>query len=255
MNRPAPVTGTDVLAWSRSLPGDRGRVWRALTARRGGVSASSLAGLNLGEHVGDDPSAVSANRATVAAAVGVAADHLLVARQVHGGEVVVVDGPWPGPAPEADALVTSEPDLALAVLVADCVPVMLVAPDSGVVAVAHAGRRGMDVGVVPAALDAMAALGAGPVHATLGPSVCARCYEVPAAMRDDVAGRHPAAAAVSRDRTPSLDVAAGVLAQLRGRCAEVDQVPGCTVEDEALFSHRRDPGSGRFAGMVWREAP
>lgn len=251
------MTQPGVLAWSRSLPGERGRVWRALTARPGGVSRGSHAGLNLGDHVGDDPAAVAANRATVAAAAGVAADHLVVARQVHGAGVAVVDGPWPGPAPEADALVTTAPGLALAVLVADCVPVLLVAPRSGVVAVAHAGRRGMDVGVVPAVLAAMVELDAGPVHATLGPSVCARCYEVPAAMREDVASRHPVSASVSGVGTPSLDVPAGVLAQLAGcaSVASVEVVPGCTVEDEDLFSHRRDPGAGRFAGLVWREAP
>ena len=240
-----------MLNWSVALDGPRGRVARAVTGRGGGVSAGPFATLNLGDHVGDDPAAVAANRATLAACVGVPAERLLVARQVHGTTVAVVDRPWPGPPPEADALVTSRPGLALAVLVADCVPVLLVAPGEGVVAVAHAGRRGMADGVVPSTVAAMRTLGATDLFATVGPSICARCYEVPLEMRDAVAARQPVAASVSRHGRPSLDVAAGVLEQLRGTCADVAQLPGCTAEDAGYYSFRRDGLTGRFAGLAW----
>jgi hypothetical protein len=243
----------EVLTWSRAVDGPHGRLVRAVTGRRGGRSVAAYARLNLGDHVGDDPAAVAANRAVLATHLGVAADRLVLARQVHGTTVSVVEGPWAQGPPDADALVTREPGLVLAVLVADCVPVMLVAPAEGVVAVAHAGRRGMADGVVPATLAAMRRLGATEVHATLGPSICPRCYEVPLAMRDEVAARNPVAASVSRSGSPSIDVAAGVLEQLRTSCSDVEQLPGCTAEDDSWYSYRRDGATGRFAGLAWLE--
>jgi YfiH family protein len=242
-----------MLIWSERVPGPHGAVLRGLTGRSGGVSAGPYATLNLGDHVGDDPAAVRANRAVLAKQLGLRPDRVVVARQVHGAHVEHVSGPWPGQAPEADALVTTEPGLAVAVLVADCVPVMLVAPAEGIVAVAHAGRQGMAAGVVPAVLAAMTGLGATEVLATVGPSVCARCYEVPAAMRDAVAGRSPVSASVSRHGRPSIDVAAGVLDQLASAGVAVDLLPGCTLEDPGYYSYRRDGATGRFAGLAWRE--
>jgi YfiH family protein len=242
-----------MLIWSERVPGPHGAVLRGLTGRSGGVSAGPYATLNLGEHVGDEPAAVRANRAAVAKQLGLAPDRLLVARQVHGAQVEHVTGAWSGPAPEADALVTAEPGLAVAVLVADCVPVMLVAPAEGVVAVAHAGRRGMAGGVVPAVLAAMADLGATEVLATVGPSVCARCYEVPGEMREAVAAASSVSASVSRHGRPSIDVAAGVLEQLASAGVAVDLLPGCTVEDPGYYSYRGDGTTGRFAGLAWRE--
>jgi YfiH family protein len=244
-----------VLVWQERVDGPRGAVVRALTGRDGGASVDPYRGLNLGDHVGDSAAAVAANRAAVASAAGVEPDHLLVARQVHGRTVAVAAGPWGGPPPEADALVTATPGLVLAVLVADCVPVMLVAPAEGVVAVAHAGRRGMVEGVVDAALAAMRGLGATRVLATVGPSVCARCYEVPPDLRDEVAAREPVAASVTRTGTPSVDVAAGVLEQLARAGVAVTQVGGCTAEDPGLYSYRRAGVTGRFAGLVWLQRP
>jgi polyphenol oxidase len=243
-----------VLTWSRTVDGPRGRLVRAVTGRAGGTSTGRYAGLNLGDHVGDDAASVAANRAALADHLGLAVERLVVARQVHGTTVAAVDGPWTEGPVAADGLVTRQPGLALAVLVADCVPVMLVAPDEGVVGVAHAGRRGMDGGVVPATLRAMRELGAARVVATVGPSICARCYEVPLEMRDQVAARHPVGASVTRHGTAAIDVAAGVLEQLRGRCLDIEQLPGCTAEHEAYYSYRRDGVTGRFAGLTWIEA-
>ncbi len=170
---------------------------------------------------------------------------------MHGTDVVEVTGPWPDGPPHADALVTRERRLALGVLVADCTPVLLAAPAEGVVGVAHAGRKGMAEGVVAALVSAMRDLGARTLIGRVGPSVCPRCYEVPEALREEVAARVPVARSVTRVGTPSLDVAGGVLEQLAPECWDVEQLPGCTVERPDLFSYRRDGTTGRSAGLVW----
>lgn len=245
---------------SRPVPAEDPFVWRAagegvhwgFTGRGGGVSTGAYASLNLGGHVGDDPKAVAANRAVLAGAVGLAPGRVRYMEQCHGPDVAVVDG---GPdevsvVPRADALVTSTPGVAVAVLVADCVPVLLADPSAGVVAAVHAGRAGMVAGVVPRALAVMADHGARQVVAAVGPSVCSRCYEVPEDMRAAAAAVRPESMAVSWTGTPAIDVAAGVVAQLRGQGVPLTWVPGCTRESPELFSHRRDGRTGRFAGVV-----
>lgn len=227
---------------------------RVVTDRRGGRSVSPYDSFNLGDHVGDDPTAVAANRARVARELGVAEDRLVWMNQVHGTGVAVVERPPGGPVPATDALVTSTPGLVLAVLVADCVPILLADHDTGVVAAVHAGREGVRQGVLPAALSAMASLGARARHVTalLGPAVCGACYEVPEAMQVEVARVAPAAAVPTRTGSAGLDLRAG-LAELLTRAGvrEVVHDPRCTVEDPNLFSHRRDGVTGRQAGLVW----
>ncbi|MFC6153279.1 polyphenol oxidase family protein [Nocardioides yefusunii] len=175
-------------------------------------------------------------------------------RQVHGigvHEVRLVDG-RPTEVPEADALVTTERGVALMTRSADCVPVLLADVTNGVIGALHAGRVGFDDGVVPAAVEAMRELGAEEITAWLGPAACGRCYEVPAEMRADVAGRHPAAWTETRVGTPALDVVGGVREQLVDEDVDVLDLPICTMEDERTFSHRRQQGAaGRAAGLVW----
>jgi YfiH family protein len=227
---------------------------RVVTDRRGGRSASPYDSFNLGDHVGDDPAAVAANRERGARELDVPADRLVWMSQVHGAGVAVVDGPQDGPLPDTDAVVTATPGLVLCVLVADCVPVLLADPVAGVVAAVHAGREGVRRGVVPATLSAMARLGARARHvsALLGPAVCGSCYEVPQPMQAELARVVPAAAVSTRRGTPGLDLRAG-LAELLTRAGipEVVHDPRCTVEDPNLFSHRRDGVTGRQAGLVW----
>jgi YfiH family protein len=227
---------------------------RVVTDRRGGRSVPPYDTFNLGDHVGDRPDDVAANRARVARELRVAEDRLVWMAQVHGTGVAVVDGPQDGPVPATDALVTSTRGLVLAVLAADCVPILLADHEKGVVAAVHAGREGVRRGVLPAALSAMASLGAKARHVTalLGPAVCGACYEVPAAMQAEVARVAPAAAVTTRAGTPGLDLRAG-LADLLARAGVRDVVhdPRCTVEDPLLFSHRRDGVTGRQAGLVW----
>ncbi|MGI5449309.1 peptidoglycan editing factor PgeF [Streptomyces sp. CA-243310] len=229
----------------------------AFTDRWGGVSAVPYEELNLGGAVGDDPAAVRANRATAANSLGLAPELVIWMNQVHGRDVAVVDGPWDAEReaiPSVDAVVTARRGLALAVLTADCVPVLLADPVAGIAGAAHAGRPGLVAGVVPAAVEAMVALGADPgrLVARTGPAVCGRCYEVPAEMRDAVAEVVPAAWAETSWGTPAVDVVAGVHAQLaRAGVANADRSPVCTLESRDHFSYRRDRVTGRLAGYVW----
>jgi YfiH family protein len=243
-----------VFHWREQSPvvtstGGLGVDW-GFTSSRGGSSVGDYASLNLGGHVGDDPSAVESNRRQVANALDVQRDHLLFMSQCHGSEIAVVDGPWRGEAAAVDGVVTTSTDLALAVLVADCTPVLMVDRAAGVAAAVHAGRPGMMHGVVGRAVDAMTDLGARSISAVVGPSVCGRCYEVPEPLRAQAALVSPVAATVSWQGTPAIDVAAAVVDQLRARSVAVQWIRGCTRESEALFSYRRRHRTGRFAGVV-----
>ncbi|MEU7554575.1 peptidoglycan editing factor PgeF [Streptomyces sp. NPDC044571] len=228
----------------------------AFTDRWGGVSAVPYEELNLGGAVGDDPAAVRANRAIAAKALGIDPDQVVWMNQVHGKDVAVVSGPWGSDAeiPPVDAVVTARRGLALAVLTADCTPVLLADPVAGVAAAAHAGRPGLVAGVVPAAVAAMVSLGAEPerITARTGPAVCGRCYEVPAQMRDAVAEVVPAARAETSWGTPSVDVVAGVHAQLaEAGVVNRHRSAVCTLESRDHYSYRRDRVTGRLAGYVW----
>jgi YfiH family protein len=227
----------------------RGPVDLAFTDRFGGVSAVPFDSLNLALEGGDDPDATAANLARVLAdfAPGAA---LADMRQVHGATVVTVDGS--GVRPDADGLVTTRPDVVLLVRVADCVPVLLADPDAGVLGVAHAGRPGLAAGVVPATVARMRELGAAEVTAWVGPHVCGGCYEVPEAMREEVGAVVPAAVATTTWGTPSLDIGAGVRAQLADAGVAVVDLARCTRESADLYSYRRDgAGAGRLGGLVW----
>ncbi|HET9612289.1 MAG TPA: polyphenol oxidase family protein [Acidimicrobiales bacterium] len=158
-----------------------------VTGRDGGVSTGPYASLNLALHVGDDPDLVIENRRRAAAALGLALDDMVFCRQTHGRDVTVVgeadrgrgtvslDDAVPG-----DAVVTATPGLGLAVMVADCVPLVLYHPAGHVVAAVHAGWRGTVVRVAAAAVEAMIALGADPagVLAGIGPAIVADRYQV-----------------------------------------------------------------------------
>ncbi|WP_100525272.1 peptidoglycan editing factor PgeF [Mycobacteroides abscessus] len=230
------------------------RVRRVTTTRRGGVSRAPFDSFNLGDHVGDDPGAVAANRSRLAAALGVPDDHLIWMQQVHGDHVHLVEGSGTSTIPETDALVTTEPGIALAVLTADCVPVLFADAAAGVVAGAHAGRVGAKLGIVPRTIDAMVAAGAQVerISAFLGPAVSGRHYEVPADMAADVEQSLPGSRTTTSAGTPGLDLRAGIARQLSGlgvRAIDID--PRCTVEDPDLFSYRREPRTGRLASVIW----
>jgi polyphenol oxidase len=176
--------------------------------------------------------------------------------QVHGDRVEVVDGPRDSPVADTDALVTSTPRLALAVVSADCVPVLLADARAGVIGAVHAGRVGARVGVVTRAVEAMVAAGAHEpdISALLGPAVSGRNYEVPAAMADEVEAALPGSRATTASGTPGLDLRAGIACQLKTLgVTAIDVDPRCTVDDVNLFSHRRGAPTGRLASVVWIE--
>ncbi|WP_199433330.1 peptidoglycan editing factor PgeF [Qaidamihabitans albus] len=232
------------------------RIRRVVTTRAGGESRPPFDSFNLGGHVGDDPAAVAANRRRMAAELGLREDRFAWMEQVHGRTVTIVDGTERRPAEATDALVTARPGVALVVLVADCVPVLLGDPEAGVVAAVHAGRVGVRVGVVPAALEAMRSVGAQPhrVDALLGPAICGQCYEVPRDMADDVEAHVPGTACRTHKGTPGLDLRAGLWRQLADSgVGRIGTDPRCTAEDENLFSHRRQRPTGRLAAVTWIE--
>lgn len=222
------------------------------TSRAGGASSSPYDSFNLGDHVGDDPDAVAANRERLARILGL--DDIVWMEQIHSRTVTVVEGPQDGPVEATDALVTTERGLALGVLVADCVPVLLADHVHGVVAAVHAGRMGVRNGIVPRTVEKMVALGAEPgaVQAVLGPAASGRHYEVPAEMAADVEKHLPGSRTRTEQGTVGLDIRAGLVRQLMGLgVTNIEADPRCTIEDEDFFSYRREGTTGRQAGLVW----
>ncbi|MFC7447056.1 peptidoglycan editing factor PgeF [Rhodococcus daqingensis] len=233
------------------------RVRRVVTSRAGGVSAPPYDTFNLGDHVGDDPAAVAANRRRLADGIGLPFERLVWMEQIHSRNVTVVDGPVAGVVEATDALVTDVPDLALVTLSADCVPLLLSDDQAGVIAAVHAGRVGARIGIVPRVLDAMVAKGAAVerIGAFLGPAASGRQYEVPAAMRADVEKHLPGSATTTVRGTPGIDLRAGLRRQLlQAGVSGVAEDPRCTIEDRTLFSHRRGAPTGRLAGVIWMES-
>lgn len=232
------------------------RIRRVTTTRAGGVSAPPFDTFNLGDHVGDDPAAVAANRERLASSIGLPGDHVVWMNQVHGDHVEIVDGPRDGAFDDTDALVTATPRLALAVITADCVPVLMSDARAGVIGAAHAGRVGAATGIALRTLEAMVAAGARveDVSVLLGPAVSGPNYEVPEEMAADVEARLPGSRTTSSRGTPALDLRAGLARQLaEAGVRAIDIDPRCTVEDETLFSHRRNAPTGRLASLVWMQ--
>jgi hypothetical protein len=223
-----------------------------ITTRIGGVSRGPYAGLNLGDHVGDDPTAVARNRARLAA-------HLpgspLWLRQVHG--TAVADASHERAGCEADASFTREPGQVLAALTADCLPVLLAEETGSAVAIAHAGWRGLAAGVIERVI---AALGTEPrrLVAYLGPAIGPRAFEVGGDVRDAFLTEDSDAASAFVPTSPGK-WSANLYALARQRLQRVGttRVYGgayCTASDPArFFSHRRDRVTGRMASLLWFE--
>jgi YfiH family protein len=223
--------------------------WRAEIRPGLSVAFTDADAGNLALHVGDDPDEVGRRRRDLERAIGVAPEGLRFMNQVHGNAVAVMDQGTA--APEADAMVSR--GVPLAVMVADCIPVLLAgdAPEGPVVAAVHAGRPGIANGVIPAAVDRMKSLGAGGIRAWLGPSICGNCYEVPAALQAEVTAAVPASLSTTTWGTPGLDLPAGARSQLEQAGVTVEYSGPCTLETPSLFSYRRNKHTGRFAGLVW----
>ncbi len=225
-----------------------GPVRGVATSRLGGVSEPPFDSLNLGDAGGDDPAAVAANRGRLAAALPAAPRWL---RQVHGTGVIHLDQWRPGI--EADAAWTDRPGQVVAILTADCLPVLLADRDGRCVAAAHAGWRGLAAGVLEATVAALP-VPPGELQAWIGPRIGAAAYEVDAPVRDAFPDDSHAFAP-TRPGHWRADLSAIAIRRLRAiGVAEARDVGRCTAaEPERFFSHRRDGRSGRQATLAWIE--
>jgi YfiH family protein len=214
-------------------------------SRHGGNSTASFDSLNLGSNVGDAAEHVALNLAIAQEIV--CAQAITAMNAEHGNTVRVVSEP--GIALPGDGLITKQKGLALVALAADCVPFGLVDPVNGVIAVGHAGWRGVLANVMQALLDEFVASGAqlSQTQAIIGPSICAKCYEVPAERVKQFRDVRPEAIA-SPNR---LDLTAGVESVLATQVTQIHKISGCTFESSELFSYRRAAGepTGR-GGLV-----
>jgi len=211
--------------------------------RRGGVSTGIYAGLNCGRGSNDDQSDVEANRALVADHLGVAQDHLLSVWQCHSAKVVTVREPFSGNPPEVDAMVTNTPGIALSAMAADCAPVLFADASAGVIGAAHSGWKGALGGVLDATVNAMQALGATAIKATVGPCISQKAYEVGPEFFEQFMDEAPGAdryfAGGAGDRM-QFDLPGFVLGRLREAGVEAEWTGHCTYADASRFySYRR----------------
>jgi YfiH family protein len=225
-----------------------------LTTRQGGVSQGGYSSFNLGNHVGDDPVAVSTNRARVGNLVGkpVWLDQVHGIRAIDVARFVSVDQP-----PQADAAFSREPGAACVVMTADCLPVLFCNESGSVVAAAHAGWRGLLAGVLEETIRAMAVPG-NAVMAYLGPAIGPQAFEVGDEVRSAYLAENSAAAAAFKPTAPGKWLAdIYLLARQRLVGQGVQRIFGgsfCTASDpERFFSYRRDGQTGRMAAMIWLE--
>ena len=211
--------------------------------RHGGVSRPPYDSLNLAARVGDDHAAVMENRARVARAVAFRAERLVLARQVHGAELIEVASEASGVIGEADGLVVRGPGPVAGILTADCAPVVVAGEDG--IALLHAGWRGLVAGVIQRGVEALARA----ARAWIGPSIRSCCYQVgPDVVEAFEAAGLPVAA---EDRVDPADAARAAL-QAAG-VASVASTDECTACSPRYFSYRRDGVTGRqgaFAGYV-----
>ena len=214
------------------------------TNRHGGVSQGVYSSLNLGDHVGDDVANVLRNREAVSAIHG----PVQFMSQVHGNRIAIIEE-ITDEAPVADALVTGIPGITLAVMVADCIPLLLTSIE--VVAAVHVGRRGLINSVASKTIELMREMGAQDISATIGPAICGKCYEVSAEIHQEVVSNFPNADSRTNSGSLALDLPKALFTVLHGAGIAVDaSYSACTVEDADLFSYRRDGVTGRQAGLV-----
>ena len=215
------------------------------TDRLGGNSSGEYASLNLGDHVGDIPEVVTSNRALISAKFG----PTQYMSQVHGNRVAIIEEVTEE-FPTADALVTGIPGITLAVMVADCIPLLL--QSKGAVAAVHVGRKGLINRVAEKAIDVMREISDEQISAIIGPAICGKCYEVSPEIFSEVTASHPESASRTTANTPSLDLVTALISDLRKLgIAEIDNQSRCTLEHKDLYSYRRDGATGRQVGLVW----
>lgn len=213
------------------------------TNRHGGFSHGDFSSWNLASHVGDDPADVERNREKLRERVG----DFAVMSQVHGDTVLMIDQ-IPAQVQVADALITANSEIALVVLVADCIPLLL--RSEKLVAAVHVGRAGLLNSIAVKTVAMMSALGATQIMGSIGPAICGKCYEVPQELHDEVIAMHPLARSTTRSGTPALDLPKALIAALAEVDVPVGVSAGCTLEDQNSFSYRRNQITGRQAGVI-----
>jgi hypothetical protein len=215
------------------------------SSRHGGASQGSYASLNLGNHVGDDSALVQSNRLALQNALSL--KHLVFMNQTHSADIVEIpDEIKAGSSPNADALMTNHKGIGLAVMVADCVPLLLASPSW--VAAVHVGRVGLLSGIVEKTLARFREANSPVTEAWIGPHICSDCYEVSSEMYEDVTQQRNA---LATDATRHcLNLRAGVVEILENHSVAITDLGICTVESKDHFSYRRDGVTGRFAGVI-----
>ncbi len=213
------------------------------TNRTGGVSHGAFASLNLGTHVGDELDLVLENRRILSDEVG----PIQYMNQVHGDRIAVIEVVT-DEAPTADALVTGIPGVTLAVMVADCIPLLLTSKES--VAAVHVGRRGLVNEITRKTLQVMREMGASKISGIVGPSICGTCYEVSEGIYNEVIASHPTAQSRTKSGTQALDLPAALMQVLLEEGVEIVDQFECTFESDKYFSYRRDGVTGRQVGVI-----
>lgn len=223
-----------------------GPVQHGFFTRKGGASSGVFSGLNCGHGSTDQTDIVNINRDRAAQALGVDLPHLVTVHQIHSANVVTVDGPLTGAAPRADGMVSATPGLALAILTADCQPVLFSDAKSGVIGAAHAGWKGALYGVIEATIDAMEALGARreDINAAIGPTISQKSYEVGQEFLERFIDEDPAYSrffSSGKNGKVHFDLPAFGLFRLReAGVAEAEWTRHCTYSDaERFYSYRR----------------
>ena len=219
--------------------------------RRGGASSGVFQGLNCGFGSSDQADSVAVNRTRVAKAMNLAPEALATVHQVHSADVAVMDKAHAAPLPRADAMVTRTPGLALAILTADCQPVLFSDPEAGVIGAAHAGWKGALDGVLEATVTAMVALGATPsrIRAVIGPTISQRAYEVGPEFLDRFLDEDPDNArffAGGPGDRAQFDLPSFGLHRLReAGVGHAEWIRHCTYSDaQRFYSYRRSVHTG-----------
>jgi polyphenol oxidase len=258
-SRPEPIR-------SPLLDGQNGAAIRhGFFTRKGGVSKGIYAGLNIGLGSDDDQADVAENRRRVADWFGRTPDRMVSPHQVHSPDAIIVDAPFPGERPKADAVVTNQPGLVIAIATADCGPILYADKEAGVIGAAHAGWKGAFTGVLEDTIAKMEALGArrARITAVLGPSIGPANYEV----GPEFIGRFVAADADNgRYFLPSpkeghamFDLNRYTVDRLRKAGVQAEALDRCTYAEEELWfsyrrtTHRGEPDYGRQISAIMLE--
>jgi YfiH family protein len=211
--------------------------------REGGISTGEFFGLNMSLNVGDDPGAVEDNRLSVAAALGIGP--LAILKQTHSTRVETISAPIVPGAVDADAMVTATPGLALAILTADCTPILFADPHVGIIGATHAGWRGAVDGIIANTVSAMVSLGANrrDIRAAIGPTIHAANYEVGDQFMADFLALHPGGDHhfhLPQGKRAHFDLPGFVIEQLQAAgITSIEQIGSCTYAwPERYFSHR-----------------